>query len=467
MNCGDIQDLIALHALGGLDEEQKHAVQAHLQRCRECRVVQADYRLLLGDLRRQAGPPVSNLRLIRRTMAAARDALRTASRRRWRGRSLLRWGPRAAVLVLGTLLLCLTQVGPENPGPSRAGGRRYGPALQPQATLWMRQAAGSTLSTLGDDIAIGAGRVFVLAEEAGRRQMVALESRSGRTLWRCSEMGLGYLSADDRCVYGLARASGDGVNVVAVEHRTGQVLWRYPAGSSQDPSGYTRPRPLAEGRLCWSCGDTVYGIDAAGGGEIWRRTLAGERVLSEAVESGPDLYVAGPGNVYCLDARTGALRAKSACGGETGGWIRPLLAVGGRRLFLATALRDGRSRVSCLDVRTHHCLWEQTVPRVSHLQAEGTSVFLRCQDVYALDPKSGRSLWQYPATGCSPITTCQGLVWFVDGADRGALVALDRASGARKWQVPGLRSCQGVLVAGTTAYLKTADSRVYAFGLGS
>ena len=107
------------------------------------------------------------------------------------------------------------------------------------------------------------------------------------------------------------------------------------------------------------------------------------------------------------------------------------------------------------------------MPRVSHLCADSAHVYLRCQQVLALDQVDGEPLWTIEATGCSPITACDDTICFIDSAREGSLVAARRYTGDVVWRVPGLHSCNAFVRAGERGYLKTNDNVVLAFAFDS
>ena len=190
--------------------------------------------------------------------------------------------------------------------------------------------------------------------------------------------------------------------------------------------------------------------------------------MSRAAVSGRDVYVAGRNGIYCMDGESGQTQWRLPYRFYTWLGMKPLIATTKpARLFVAAGSKDGRSWVRCIDTSTHRCLWERLVPRVSHLCAAKGRVYLRCQDVLALDQDTGEPVWEVEATGCSPITAYDGVLCFIDRTRQGRLVAVGCETGRTAWQVPGLGSCNAFVKVGRQGYLKIDGSVVLAFAFGS
>ena len=119
----------------------------------------------------------------------------------------------------------------------------------------------------------------------------------------------------------------------------------------------------------------------------------------------------------------------------------------------------------CVDPQTRRVAWKTAVPNALHLLAAGGGLYLRGHDVRALDSATGRTVWTRPAEGCGAMTLADGLLHFADARASGRLVALDARTGRTAWEMPGLRSCDALVTAGGTGYLKTQDGVIYALAL--
>lgn len=127
--------------------------------------------------------------------------------------------------------------------------------------------------------------------------------------------------------------SSDGF-LYALDLRTGRMRWRYAAGSA-----VTASPAVAAGRVYGNTYDgRAFALRAADGRTVWTRSLGPAAPLAWGHESGDDyasspaivgtrLYVGGiDGNLYALDARTGAVIWRLRTGGRI--WSSPAVAGG-------------------------------------------------------------------------------------------------------------------------------------------
>jgi outer membrane protein assembly factor BamB len=299
--------------------------------------------------------------------------------------------------------------------------------------------------------------LYLLHASATDSRVVALDAASGRTRWQSEVRSIGYLSADDLRVYCLAACADGSTELVALDAGSGAVLWRLRPDRKerlQYPCGAV---PMPDGRVCWSTNAAVHMIDAAQGSVLWSRPLESEGLLSGAVLLDGELLVASCNHLYSLSPDAGEVvrhRSLSAQGPLVG---RPLLEADDGRAYLAERFLSG-SQVTCIGLTDCEVLWTEKVSQpVVHLLAAAGRLYVRTQSVQAFDAAAGRSCWKRQAQGCGPVTLADGLVYFVDTTGSGRLVAVDAATGSEAWQAAGIRSCEAVLAARSTAYLKTHD----------
>ncbi len=206
------------------------------------------------------------------------------------------------------------------------------------------------------------------------------------------------------------------------------------------------PAPLAEnGILYQACPIGIIAVDAFNGHEIWQYKL--DHLLTSKAGYWPihtgGLYCLGDGTLFvrtgdkclCLDARTGKLRRTIALpktkGGDFWGYL---------------AYSDGVLYGSAGNTAHYTFIRHPASPQVVEAKA-----------VFALDPKTGRTLWQYESKGCvrnTAIAIDSRSLYLIDrpGHDPvserlkrrsdqwepkarpgGVLTALDKKTGEVKW----------------------------------
>jgi outer membrane protein assembly factor BamB len=203
-------------------------------------------------------------------------------------------------------------------------------------------------------------------------------------------------------------------------------------------------------------------------------------LVSAPAADGEGLLVASAGAVYRLARETGEVLWRRPLGGASGPLARPrpgearlsagvqarpLVEAGGGRVFVTVRQTGNRDRLVALDPAREAELWALDLPPVFHLLARDGRLYVRGEGVLALDAPSGRRLWTHQAQGCGPTTVAEGIVYFVDMADRGRLVAAGAADGRDVWQVPGLQSCEPMVLAGGMGFLKSSDGVLRAMAL--
>lgn len=250
--------------------------------------------------------------------------------------------------------------------------------------------------------------------------------------------------------------STDG-NLTAVELKTGTALWKF-----HTEARVVSTPAVANGTVFFESYDgNFYAVDAATGALKWKFALPGERrfaathlhgqmpagetmpdpfdfyLSSPAVWNGAVAFGSGDGNVYALDAASGALKwkfptrdvvhASPAIADGTlyvGSWDSFLYA-----LDAATGAEKWRFKTG-EDPATHNQVGLQSSPAV----ADGI-VYVGCRDskLYAVDAETGAKLWAYDNKGswviASPAVK-DGRVYAAT-SDTGQFFALDGKTGAK------------------------------------
>lgn len=467
MNCTEIRKDIELYVLDGLDEVRIRQVEAHLHRCVTCHQLEQEYRLSLVEFKNQAKRDMpSNISLIGRICEAVQPSLRQA-----RGHVRFRRFVSAAASVAAAVVLTASVwYGWVGRGGDRARplATRSKTTFAPIRTIWQNANSANVSMSDAYDIVVHGKMVFFVSEHGDKHGVNAVDAASGKTLWHSDLPSCGYLAADNDLVYCVASTSQAKVELAALNRLSGQIIWTFDkVEPSYGPYGASRPAVMSRNRVCWVYEDGVYALDARTGGELWHQKFDNEACLSPAVVIGQSVYVASGNGIYCIDGNNGHIDWHLPCDCHLWPGTKPLIAAGPNRLFAATASKNGKSSIRCIDITTRRFIWEKSVPRVTHLRADSTHLYLRCQRVLALDQSSGNPVWDVNATGCSPITAYDDMICFVDSTREGRLMAVNRYTGHTAWQIPGLHSCSSFVKVGGRGYLNTNDRVVLAFSFGS
>ena len=139
-----------------------------------------------------------------------------------------------------------------------------------------------------------------------------------------------------------------------------------------------------------------------------------------------------------------------------------MLAAADGEVYASMSLGLRSSRLFCMDAAKRKILWSRIVDCAARLDAIGDVLYVRDQNIQALEGTTGRLLWTCPAEGCNPVTYAEDLAYFVDSRDQGRLVALDRYTGIRVWELAGVKSCDAFIRVDGRGFLKTPDGVVRA-----
>jgi eukaryotic-like serine/threonine-protein kinase len=257
--------------------------------------------------------------------------------------------------------------------------------------------------------------------------------------------------ADGKVYFG----STDG-NLYAVDSESGAQQWKFDA-KSRIPSS-----PAVSDRIVYFAAydGNFYAVDASTGGLKWKFQTGGERRFAgkhlhgvqPAAETMPDpfdcylsspvvwkgavYFGSGDGNIYSLDAASGALNWKF----KTGDVVHASPAIADGTLYLGS----WDSYFYALDAATGQEKWRfktgedpdthnQVGIQSSAAVVDGM-VYFGCRDshLYALDAKTGEKKWAFSGQGSWVVSSPavkDGRVYFVT-SDSSLLYALDAKSGA-------------------------------------
>jgi outer membrane protein assembly factor BamB len=317
---------------------------------------------------------------------------------------------------------------------------------------WQVQTGGAVRSSP----AVTDTRVFVGSADGS---LYALDRTNGRTVWSFGAGGA--VDASPAVAHGLVVAATLGGRIFAVEEGSGRLRWSLATGPALPPN--TSP---AGGWDLWASspvivGSTViigapdggvYSLDLGTGKQHWRTQTNGRVRATPSVHDSLVVVGSWGGRVYGLDLRTGAERWVHRTEGDTldskkFGFDRRAVqssaAIANRSVYVGS--RDGA--IYALDEATGQRRW-----RVSHRGSwvigspavSGGMVYVGSSDghfVQALDPESGREIWNLPTAAnvlASPVVVGNSLVIATARTDAAAgdLLAVNPATGAVRWRLP-------------------------------
>jgi outer membrane protein assembly factor BamB len=265
--------------------------------------------------------------------------------------------------------------------------------------------------------------------------------------------------------------------VIGLDPATGAERWRLARASGylDTPAVDNSVTPpllvFMEGRL--GASSAVVAVELDKRTQVWRYPATGglkQPLRGAPVIDGGTVYVGSDdGNVYALDAATGAKRWAY----QTGARVQTSPAVGGGVAFvIADNSSTGQSTLLALDAATGKLRWNYS-PRGVALNSspptvDGNRVFVGFGDrtVKALDAASGEVLWsspvRFPFSPFNGLASANGSVYALDAA--GGLYRFDAATGDHRWDfqfdATALRSAP--LVADSAIYVGLDDGTVAA-----
>jgi outer membrane protein assembly factor BamB len=257
--------------------------------------------------------------------------------------------------------------------------------------------------------------------------------------------------------------------VRAYDARTGRLVWTYRSG----PNAFIRA--VGSGWVIVGADfGPLIGLDLATGTERWRFALASLQAAGEGTIAGDTLVIGtsfptegavDPPVLYALELATGRQRWRTPLDRGTDlQWAAPLLD-GGKVLVADTPSHQASaptSHLHALDTATGKLRWKADL----HTSQQGffaeppvlagglVYVATAARRLLALEAGSGREVWA--ARGFPLVAGVRDGLVLAALEDR--LVALDAASGTRRWQLPiGGRGERWPVLDGASVYLASAD----------
>jgi outer membrane protein assembly factor BamB len=295
-------------------------------------------------------------------------------------------------------------------------------------------------------------------------------------------------------VGGMIDVGSNAGTVYAIDEASGALKWKFRTGARVPSSP-----AVADGLVYFGSYDgNFYAVDAATGKVKWKFKNAGERrytathlhgtlpagevmpdpfdcyLSSPAVWNGAVYFGSGDGNVYALDAGSGAVKWKF----QTGDVVHASPAIVGGRLYVGS----WDTYFYALDAATGAEVWrfktgdDQAIHNQTGIQSSATVangvVYFGCRDskFYALDAATGKEMWVFSNKGSWVITSPvvkDGRVYMAT-SDTALFHALDAKTGrsvySMKYHWPIFGS---PAIAGSMLYLVGQDGKLVAIDLAA
>lgn len=331
---------------------------------------------------------------------------------------------------------------------------------------WQLQDINSATGVSSDYPLAQGNRLFVVEGQRERQHVACIDKRTGTRLW-ASDLRFSQcrVAADAQRVYVLAHCPGQSWRCVALEAKSGAVLWQSAGDDAQ--GGLPSTLTVLRHGLCWTEGNRVVLRESATGRLVWSKSVGSGGLLAAPVRQAAVLFTASAENLYALDQRTGEIRWSCSLAERTplAGFTRPLLEAGEGRIFCATRNRRGKGVLSCIETTTRAVLWTQAIEPPVKLHRHGGRVFVRSLNLDAFDARTGQPVWQVPVGGCGTLSFRGDRIYLVDTANGGRVLALEAATGNRVWTQTVAGSCNGIVVSDRVGILSGNNRTLYAFAL--
>lgn len=298
------------------------------------------------------------------------------------------------------------------------------------------------------DVAVDGNTVFAGADDG---RLHAVDAASGREHWTFTAGGA--IRARPAFLAGDVIVQADDGVLYRIDERRGVPRWRVPIAKARTRVGLGDPASRYENVASGVAVDgsrlyvgthegRVLAIDARRGSTIWEFKAADAVVATPVAWKGRVYCGSFDGHLYALEAATGALAWKH----DTGGAITSAVGVSGRHVIVGSRSYD----LQALDGATGASAWtkyfwfswvESPANVFASMAYIGSSDAAR---VSAIDGR-GRALWSTDVHGSAwgqPAVTASTVYEGIAGvehympAHRGAVVALDRATGRIVWWYP-------------------------------
>ncbi len=450
MKCREVDKILDTYLAELLDEERAAELERHVRVCPLCSRLVFDFRAALAAL--DETPERTDSTLLQPELSKVRVEIGRQKRKarviRIKRFAPYTWSVAAALFIA---LLC---------PPLFHGGR----TTADWSIQW--QVHGHLLSNKYEKPVCLDDRVFALRAAKGQTMVIALDARTGSTLWNTKLDGVRSLAVANRRVYvGCVRDNAFHLSTIQhVNGRSREVL-RQPIAQPQ--IHHVKLQEVA-GLLVWRIGGELTCFDPFADRFCWHTRLPGVGgAISDPVDNGEGhLILADKSHLHALDIQTGLLRWSLPHQQNLTRMSQPKLAVEHSRLYLAARLGVGRGALACFRAADGQLLWDERIHEPYQVQVRRDLLLVRGEQLAAYAPETGGMRWSVDIEGCDSAAFHGDAILVLDSGANGALLKLNARNGQRMaaLNMPA-PSCSGVQIQGDQGFLQTNDGTLYAMKL--
>lgn len=452
MGCRQVRERLELYHMEELSPREQRDIRKHLNECVACSEEAREVEEVLRAVREQPAPTAPAI------PPSLRNILRNEAATQRKNRSYQKF-MRYAAAVAAVFLLAVSgieywkQEKPVTPHQvtekKPVHAERESPE-KPAATqsmrpvsrlLWQVNDTYSAHESLADTPVLIGSRMFVLKRDTFERTRVAaIDAETGTEIWTSSATRVRKITAKGSRVYGLETDSPSHSMVLGFDADSGNLLWRAKLETSTSPLACSLSTTAAG--VVVLAGRQVYLLGRTQGEHRWTRVLPGKRCPAVATCSAGKIFIATSKALLCVNEDNGTIVWTRTMEGKASRLARPCIVAKNGRCYVGRPLRNGKWDLFCYQTQDAKPLWRRKAPEATtHIAADNEVVLVRSRrSRQAMSADTGKQLWQHRAVGCGPMSLAGGVVYYVDMAGEGALVAREARTGRALWRERAVRS---------------------------
>jgi len=460
MTCLTCLDAIPQLVLGELDDLTTQSVKSHLQNCTRC---SAEYKLYAQVSVRISSPEpdIEPAFLHSLEMSIEQECATRQQSTFILPRVLHVWQFRriAALIVLSITITGLWI------GRGKHSNPDQGLSSALASELWSLNGVSSYQTTAAHRPAVDSSAVYLLRPtENGADNLCAFSRTDGKKLWQYNSRSLGFISQGNNVVYSVCETDSRDLSLVALHSRSGEKQWQFTPPMNNH--GIIGNPVTGKNQVLWFADGTIYGFGENGPVPLWQHRLPEHVRYAAVVHNSFGTAAVTSTHITALDPQTGSSRTIAALPERMSSLRTPLATLDKNNLIIAHHLLNGSGTVLCYDIATGVLQWQRSLGSVMHMERGENVVFLRSRKIYALNTKTGETVWDLPVNGCSPIVHQHMRCYLVDGSNDGILVQIDAQSGHIMCESPISPSCAGIVLSDNLGFVNDNSGVLHAVDLG-